>query len=555
MTNQSAEALYEQGMAHYQRRQWQAALDQFKLLKASQPNWPGLDALIDEVSWFLRLAEDAQPERGAAPADIAAEETPARSGRRSLSWLAAALLTAAALALVALWQGWIPGLSLGRNLEHEALYNRGQSSLAVGDYQGARAAFSELARLAPGRFAAAAQEGLERAARLEKLTLAYQAGATAIAAQDWETAEAQLQEALAIDPTYADASELLANARQQRQVSQLFTAGVAAYDLGQAAEAILQLERLADLDPAYQRDVVQGLLFVLYMNDGQALLTSAAPGPSADVIRQAIGRFGKALALRPRNVQAAEESQLASQFLAAREALDRADLRQAERLLRALVQARPDYAGGQAVNLLYELLVRQAEEERAAGNLEAARTAYEQALALPLGAGASTRPDRSAAQAGLQALQALATPTPTQPAAYVIVAAPILNVRLGPGADYPLLGQVAAGERLELVGRNETSDWLVVCCLEDKPGWVAARLVSVTSGVDLERLPVGLAPARPPQPTATPIVQPSAAPTAAASSTAATPTAGPATPPESPPATPEPPTPEPATPTPTAPPR
>jgi hypothetical protein len=52
-----AETLYEQGMASYQRREWRQALDSFTRLKAIEPNWPGLDPLIDEARWLLQLEQ------------------------------------------------------------------------------------------------------------------------------------------------------------------------------------------------------------------------------------------------------------------------------------------------------------------------------------------------------------------------------------------------------------------------------------------------------------------------------------------------------------------
>ena len=55
-------------MAHYQRREWQEALDYFQQLKEVEPNWTGLDSLIDEASWFLQL-ESVEARPGQAPAE------------------------------------------------------------------------------------------------------------------------------------------------------------------------------------------------------------------------------------------------------------------------------------------------------------------------------------------------------------------------------------------------------------------------------------------------------------------------------------------------------
>jgi tetratricopeptide (TPR) repeat protein len=512
------EALYEQGMAHYQKREWRAALEQFRQLKALQPNWPGLDALVDEVSWFLQLENV-----GSAPGQPAEAETPAVRRRRwsnpLLTWLAVLLLFVVALGALAAWQGLlhVPGLGLGRTLEQEALFNRGQASLAVGDFAAARAAFAELARLAPND--PAAQAGLTRASSLENADLAWQAAETAIAAGDWDTAQTQLRVVLTIDPHRTGLGERLSYVEHQRQAAGLFAAGVAAYDTNRQEEAIEALEGLTTLDPEYQRDAVRELLFILYLRDGNQLL--AAVDADADAIRQALGRFGQALALRPRNVQAAEESQLANQYLNARLALGRQDWDQAQSLLGGILRQRPDYAGGQAGEQLYTLLVRQGDDARARGELAQAQRAYEQALALPQ----QVAPDRSTAQAGLLAVRAQGTPTAEaalpaaslapQPTPSVLVEIPTLNVRLGPGTDYPMVGQAQGGDRLALVGRNEAGDWLVICCIDERPGWIAARLVTLPEGVDVNSLPVGLAPTRP-APTATPLPPPTPTATATA---------------------------------------
>ena len=473
-------------MAHYQRREWQEALDYFQQLKEVEPNWTGLDSLIDEASWFLQL-ESVEARPGQAPAE---ESSESGRGRSAVRWLLPLAVGLALVALLAWWQGWIPGI--GNRLEREVLFNRGQASLAAGDYETANEAFAELARLAPGD--PAAEQGLERASRLEQLARDYQEAESATAAEDWESAEAKLQAVLAIDATYDDAAGRLAFVRRQREASTLFEAGVAAYDAGESKEAVGLLERLSEMDPEYQHDAVRELLFILYIRDGQTLLTM--PNASADLIRQAIGRFGQALSLRPYNVQALEESRLASQYLEVNKALDRKDLPQAEALLGTIVQERPGYAGRQAAAQYYDLLVRRGDDARTQGDVDAATAAYQAALGWAV-------EDSSGAITGLAALEAswTATPVPAAlPTPFVESQTDTLNVRLGPGTDFPIIGQVTAGAKLALVGRNAAGDWLVVCCIEEKPGWVAARLVRTEA--DIAALPIGLPPPR--LPTATP---------------------------------------------------
>ncbi len=85
-----------------------------------------------------------------------------------------------------------------------------------------------------------------------------------------------------------------------------------------------------------------------------------------------------------------------------------------------------------------------------------------------------------------------ATPTPTATPGIAIVKpgpAQGLNVRSGPGMDYPVLATLPAGSRLTPVGRAAAGLWIEVCCVAgDQYGWVLAQLVELE--VDLTGLPV-----------------------------------------------------------------
>ena len=84
------------------------------------------------------------------------------------------------------------------------------------------------------------------------------------------------------------------------------------------------------------------------------------------------------------------------------------------------------------------------------------------------------------------------TPTPTATLGVAVVKpgpAQGLNVRSGPGTDYPVLATLPAGSRLTPVGRDGAGQWVQVCCVAgDQYGWVLAELVDLA--VDLADLPV-----------------------------------------------------------------
>jgi TolB protein len=77
-----------------------------------------------------------------------------------------------------------------------------------------------------------------------------------------------------------------------------------------------------------------------------------------------------------------------------------------------------------------------------------------------------------------------------------------MNVRSGPGTDYPVVASATAGTSYEIVGQNEDGTWWQVCCFDQEaPGWLAASLVNVlgdSSGVavveDIPEQPVAAAP-------------------------------------------------------------
>jgi hypothetical protein len=78
-----------------------------------------------------------------------------------------------------------------------------------------------------------------------------------------------------------------------------------------------------------------------------------------------------------------------------------------------------------------------------------------------------------------------------------------INVRSGPGTNYPVLGQFEPGQATTVTGRNPDSSWWQVSLPDNSLGWVFGELVSL-SGAD-EGIPVVEAP--PPPPTVTPAPQ------------------------------------------------
>ncbi len=88
----------------------------------------------------------------------------------------------------------------------------------------------------------------------------------------------------------------------------------------------------------------------------------------------------------------------------------------------------------------------------------------------------------------------------------------LANVRAGPGPTHPIVGQVAAGDTLQLLARTaDRLPWYLVCCVAgSKQGWIRGDLMTL-QGADAVVLATDV-PTPPPLPTPEPPHPPAAAP-------------------------------------------
>lgn len=520
------EALYYEGMAAYQHRNWEQALDRFSRLKELQPTRPGLDALLDEVRWFLQLQAAVPDLPGAAetlphgrmPSN---SRTPLRLKRwHTLGIVLLAMVGITALVLIA-FQGRLPWATASQR-EAQEIYNRAQSRLSVGDYEGAQAAFRKVLEIAPGD--PEAQLGLARAERQQTLAQEYAAAEAAIAEENWDKATTQLDKVLAIDPGYADAQAKADFVTQRRRLAGLYADGSRLYDLGQWDETIAQFEKARELDASYRTEAVAEFLFVSYLNAGQTLVdeeTSDLP-----TVERAVDLFSRAVAIHPRNRLASDARRLGGLYLDAVRAVANDNQIDAQTQLAVLLAEVPAYAKGKAADLLYSSLLRSAEAELQSGDIPNAIKYYRQAQAVPV-------PDQSAAIQGEKLARAItptpipqptATPGPTPvPLPLALVGEGPLNLRSGPGNNYSTVRRIPSATTLTILGRTADSAWLRVCqgtaneekaCISpegvatiDQMGWLESKLVEVQGSLDAVAVvtprPLVAAPTALPRPTAT----------------------------------------------------
>lgn len=103
--------------------------------------------------------------------------------------------------------------------------------------------------------------------------------------------------------------------------------------------------------------------------------------------------------------------------------------------------------------------------------------------------------------------------TPRTPSYAGVISALALNVRQGPGTNYPILGKLRQGAQVLVTGRNAAGNWWFVCCLPGTrtSGWVSAQFVTPSfTPAQASRLPV-IAAATPPAATPIPTQQPPSA--------------------------------------------
>jgi|GEM_PF-541702 len=75
-----------------------------------------------------------------------------------------------------------------------------------------------------------------------------------------------------------------------------------------------------------------------------------------------------------------------------------------------------------------------------------------------------------------------ATATPADP--YFIVSSARVNVRTGPGNNFPIIGTVTQGERFDIIARNRgnslNATWIEFCCVNEQSGWIYAPLLDLS---------------------------------------------------------------------------
>ncbi|HIQ12516.1 MAG TPA: SH3 domain-containing protein [Caldilineales bacterium] len=106
------------------------------------------------------------------------------------------------------------------------------------------------------------------------------------------------------------------------------------------------------------------------------------------------------------------------------------------------------------------------------------------------------------------------TPTPTPAAPQVVVTAPVVNLRAGPGTNYPRMGQAKQGQTFDIVAKNPKGNWFQIE-VNGKTVWIIndarwtkpqgdVNAVAVAENIPTPPPPPTPRPTKPPAPTPTP---------------------------------------------------
>lgn len=89
------------------------------------------------------------------------------------------------------------------------------------------------------------------------------------------------------------------------------------------------------------------------------------------------------------------------------------------------------------------------------------------------------------------------TATPPVAAAITVTAGVTLevraasgNLRSGPGTEFDILATTSKGRRYAVMGRNAEGTWWQICCVNDRPAWIADSLATISG--DRNRVPIRL---------------------------------------------------------------
>ena len=386
---------YREGLAYLQAGKWQEAIRCFEALLRDYPDSQAVLQALDDARF--KASMDAK--------------THVRARRWIVPWrkiilrlLVIVLIVVAAVTVFGLVnRQFAPALARAEALRQQrGLLANGKASLEAGDLGAAEASYTALLALVPDNEEALA--GLVQINTARELDTLYKQAVSLQESGQFEPALRILTDLSVKSPAYRDVSIRIATIKRQQEVDQLLAGAEADYQAGRDAEAVAKYAQIRELNEAYQRELVAGRLFELYMRLGGALVEGENATP--ENVPAAEEYFSKALALQPRDSKAAAEQRVARQYLAAEVDYRASAWERAAAEFEAIYAERPEYLGGRVITPLYDAYIRNGDGYRGNQDCAYAYEQYRKASVLPVA-------DRSLAVSRLDETRPCITPTLT----------------------------------------------------------------------------------------------------------------------------------------------
>jgi tetratricopeptide (TPR) repeat protein len=315
-----ADALYQEGMAHYRRREWEDAKACFRRLKALAPDRRGVDELLNEVDMFIQLQElqlerpeplpeAVLPEQVQVPepaAEIVApgQVEPRRSCRpvllRILLILAAVTVVFGALVVTGVVDRI---LNREREARLRSLKNLCQAATNLRDCDRAVQVCGEALSVVPD------DEGVKllyaKALRCQQLASLYAQADAEIAAAECDRALENLSQISELDRTYANTSDKVGFCTTLIEAMTYF-------EEAQPRDAIQLLEQLQEEISELDSSEAQALC-TIYSGKGAEFM--AAAGNSSDAVDLAMLSFDRVLSVCRKDTALLTDRQLADTYL------------------------------------------------------------------------------------------------------------------------------------------------------------------------------------------------------------------------------------------------
>ncbi|MCX7670213.1 MAG: tetratricopeptide repeat protein, partial [Anaerolineae bacterium] len=389
------EALYREGMAHLQAGEWAEAIRCFEALSPEAATATAVRTALAEARFKARI----EP------------KTAVRPKRWIFPWRLVLIRVGiiVLLAVIGVWavnllsQQAAPMWARAQAARQAAdQVKRGETFLQAGKFAEAEASFQAALQLRPDSIEA--QAGLTRVAAARELATLYNEGLALQQAGDLAAAQQKFLEVTLRKSDYKDAAQRIADIKRQLDLQRIWQQAEEDFAAGRWAAALAGYEEVKALNVTYQKDVRARRVFECYMQLGREIVQRDPPAP--ELVRQALDYFTQALALQPRDIEAAAQQRAAAAFLAGRAAYEAGRWEEAIMALAALHTQQPGYLRGVYLPWLYEAYLKVGDRYRDAGDFALAWAQYHKAAALPLA-------DTVVARARLMALEPMLTPTPT----------------------------------------------------------------------------------------------------------------------------------------------